>query len=173
MTKVRNILLKYERLILISLFILIALFTTVDIIADLDEQLPLEHFVHELGLLALALVAITYQILLIWDRDRKIKSISVQIKELEAEKQEFRDRFSKVKSEFSDIIDQQFNSWQLSTVEKDIALLLIKGLSMKEIAATRHTTEGTVRQQAAAIYKKSGLSGRQELAAIFLDELFS
>jgi len=69
--------------------------------------------------------------------------------------------------------NQQFGQWLLSHSEKDVALLLIKGFSMKEIADFRSTHEKTVRQQATTIYKKSGLSGRQELAAFFLEDILT
>ena len=49
---------------------------------------------------------------------------------------------------------------------------MLKGMSLKEIAIARDTSEATVRQQAQAIYRKSGLSGRAELAAYFLESLF-
>ena len=55
--------------------------------------------------------------------------------------------------------------------ERDVALQLLKGLSHKEIACERQTTEGTVRQQALAIYRKAGLGGRSNLAAFFLEGL--
>jgi DNA-binding NarL/FixJ family response regulator len=71
------------------------------------------------------------------------------------------------------MIDQQFSSWQLSLSEKDVALLLIKGFSMKEIAEIRKTQEKTVRHQATTVYRKSGLSGRQQLAAFFLEDILS
>ncbi len=68
-------------------------------------------------------------------------------------------------------IDQQFNSWGLSTAEKDVALLLIKGYSIREIATLRDTSEKTIKQQNFSIYKKSNLTGRSELAAFFLEDL--
>jgi DNA-binding NarL/FixJ family response regulator len=48
---------------------------------------------------------------------------------------------------------------------------MLKGLSHKEIAAARATTETTIRQQALAIYRKSGLGNRSELSAFFLEDL--
>ncbi len=72
-----------------------------------------------------------------------------------------------------EMIDQQLESWQLSQSEKDVALFLIKGLSMKEIAQIRQTQEKTVRSQATTIYRKAGLSGRQELAAFFLEDILT
>lgn len=68
-------------------------------------------------------------------------------------------------------IDRQLERWGLTPAEKEIALLLLKGLSHKEIAEVRNVGEATVRQQSRAIYKKSGLGGRHDLAAFFLEDL--
>lgn len=70
-------------------------------------------------------------------------------------------------------IDAQLVRWQLSAAEKEVALLLLKGLSHKEIAEARGTSEATVRQQARALYKKAGLAGRHDLAAFFLEDLLA
>ncbi len=69
-------------------------------------------------------------------------------------------------------IEAQFKAWQLSPAEIDIAGLMLKGASLKEIALARDTSDATIRQQAQAIYRKSGLSGRVELSAYFLESLF-
>lgn len=68
-------------------------------------------------------------------------------------------------------IDQQFRRWGLTPAECEVGLLLLKGLSHKEIAAQRATSERTVRQQAQDVYKKAGLAGRAELSAFFLEDL--
>ena len=68
-------------------------------------------------------------------------------------------------------IDRQLDQWQLSVAEKEIAFLLLKGLSLKDIARVRGTAEKTVRAQSAAVYAKSGLAGRTELSAFFLEDL--
>ena len=67
----------------------------------------------------------------------------------------------------------QINRWGLSVSEKEIALLLLKGLSHKEIAEVRNTAERTARQQAQAVYDKSGLAGRAQLSAFFLKDLLA
>ena len=71
----------------------------------------------------------------------------------------------------SGAIDDQLARWGLSEAEKDIALLLLKGLEHKQIAGLRGVSETTVRQQARNIYRKAGLAGRHELAAFFLEDL--
>ena len=70
-------------------------------------------------------------------------------------------------------IEAQFKAWALTPAEIDIAGLMLKGASLKEIALARDTSEATIRQQAQAIYRKSGLSGRAELSAYFLESLFA
>jgi DNA-binding CsgD family transcriptional regulator len=53
------------------------------------------------------------------------------------------------------------------------ALLLLKGLSVKEIASVRATSERTIRAQSAALYSKAGLTGRAALSAFFLEDLLA
>ncbi len=67
-------------------------------------------------------------------------------------------------------IEQDFDAWNLTLAEREVALLLLKGLRLKEIADARGTSERTVRQQAQAVYKKAGLEGRSELAAFFIED---
>ena len=63
----------------------------------------------------------------------------------------------------------QFESWELTPAEADIAALILKGVSVRDIALLRGTSEATIRQQAQGIYRKAGLGGRAELAAFFLE----
>jgi putative tricarboxylic transport membrane protein len=67
-------------------------------------------------------------------------------------------------------IDRQFTLWGLTVAEREVGILMLKGLRHKEIAVARNTSERTVRQQALAIYKKGGLDGRTDLAAYFLED---
>lgn len=73
----------------------------------------------------------------------------------------------------SQAIDLQFERWGLTAAEREVALLLLKGLSHKEAADVRGTSERTVRQQALTVYKKAEVSGRAELSAFFLEDLMS
>src|SRR5262245_53050335 len=70
-------------------------------------------------------------------------------------------------------IEAQFSRWNLTEAEREVALLLLKGLSLKEIATVRATSERTVRVQARALYGKAGLSGRAALSAFFLEDLLA
>lgn len=68
-------------------------------------------------------------------------------------------------------VDRQFVLWGLTPAEREVALLLLKGYSHKQVARASGRNERTARQHASAVYRKAGLSGRAELAAFFLDDL--
>lgn len=68
-------------------------------------------------------------------------------------------------------VRDQFVVWELTPAESEVALLLLKGLSLKEAAAVRSTSERTTREQARAVYKKAQVAGRAELAAWFIEDL--
>jgi DNA-binding CsgD family transcriptional regulator len=70
-------------------------------------------------------------------------------------------------------IDAQFGRWSLTEAEREVALLLLKGLSSKEVAAVRNSSERTVREHARAVYSKAGLTGRAALSAFFLEDLLA
>jgi DNA-binding CsgD family transcriptional regulator len=50
--------------------------------------------------------------------------------------------------------------------EREVALLALAGLTNAEIARRRRTSTGTVVKQLDAVYKKLGVRGRRELAAL-------
>ncbi len=56
-------------------------------------------------------------------------------------------------------------------MEQEVALLLLKGFSLQEIAHIYERSERTIRQHAGVVYQKSNLSGRAELSAFFLEDL--
>jgi DNA-binding NarL/FixJ family response regulator len=70
-------------------------------------------------------------------------------------------------------MDKQFQNWGMTGAEREVGLLILKGLSHKEIAVLRATTDATVRQQAQSIYRKAGLPGKAAFSAHFLEDLFA
>lgn len=74
---------------------------------------------------------------------------------------------------FSDLLDQKFTEWGLTRAERDVALFAIKGFSLGEIAEMRSTSEGTVKAQTNAIYRKAGVSGRPQLLSVFIEDLMA
>ena len=72
---------------------------------------------------------------------------------------------------FMDLLRDRFAAWGLTPAERDVALFAVKGMSTSEIAQLRQTSEGTVKAQTAAIYRKAGVSGRPQLLSLFIEDL--
>lgn len=88
-----------------------------------------------------------------------------------AERDAWRQRAEAALDGLGHAIDEQFAAWGLTPSEREVALLVLKGHGHKQIAAATQRSERTVRQHAVAVYQKSGLGGRAELAAFFLEGL--
>jgi len=72
---------------------------------------------------------------------------------------------------FAELMQERFDEWGLTAAEQDVALFAMKGLSLQDIAAVRETSEGTVKAQTNAIYRKAGVSGRPQLLSLFIEDL--
>jgi len=149
----------------------IALGGAVDLVLDAPEDPSSFHVIFELLVLASTLAAVVY----LWSGWRDAHgSLDRTRRELEArgaERDAWRQRAEKLLRGLGAEIDEQLQAWGLTPVERDTALLLLKGYGHKEIAALQDKSERTVRQHAVAVYRKSGLSGRAELSAFFLEDL--
>lgn len=83
------------------------------------------------------------------------------------------ERLRRASGAFMDILAERFADWGLTAAERDVALFAIKGLSTAEIATLRATSEGTVKAQTNAIYRKAGVTGRPQLLSLFIDDLMA
>ena len=146
------------------LFAMIAIFIAVDLANDRGEGVGWLH----LGLESVALLSAAAGALALLVNFRRTR-IDLADARAEAERWQAENR-TIVQGLGSAIVDQ-FERWEFTPAESEIGLLLMKGFSHAEIAALRGTSERTVREQSRAIYRKSGLSGRAELAAFFLEDL--
>lgn len=72
---------------------------------------------------------------------------------------------------FMDMMEEMFDDWGLTPAERDVALFAVKGFSLAEIAGLRGVSEGTVKAQTNAIYRKAGVTGRAQLLALFIDQV--
>ena len=79
-------------------------------------------------------------------------------------------QLSALKVDFDEYVRSQFAKWELTAAEKDVALLLLRGLNTSDIADLRSVSVGTIKVQAHNIFGKSGVSSRVEFMALFMDE---
>ena len=159
-------------------FLAVALFAAIDISADLREGTTFAHVAVEAAILLVGLLGsifMTRRLVLALRHARAVQKealvLAEQLEATRAEANRWRSEARDLMNGLAAALDQQFDRWALSPAEKETALLLLKGLSHKEIANVRSVSDATARQQARAVYKKGGLSGRHDLAAFFLEDL--
>lgn len=151
----------------------LASFTLIDVFQDIKEKIPISHWAHELIISFLAILLIIYKLALAYKRDKKLNHFQSEVEQSTIEIDYYKKTIQLMKLGFNDIVENQFKIWGFTKSESEIALLVIKGLSMKEIAELRGSSEITVRQQATSVYRKSHLENRGQLAAYFLEDLFT
>ncbi len=159
------------RLALTALLLAIAGGGAVDLWLDWPHSPGAFHVLFEGVLLALSLGVVTY-LWAGWMRARRsLARTRAGSEGLRRERDAWLARAHKLLRGLGEEIDAQLQLWGLTAAEREIALLLLKGYGHKEIAALLERSERTVRQHAVAVYRKSGLSGRAELSAFFLEDL--
>lgn len=153
------------------LFAAIAGLIGIDIASDYRAGTAASHLLTEGAVMVAAFTGAA----MLWRQLRSIRQearrLSVDLAAARLEAERFRNEARDALRGLGEAIDRQFVRWQLSPAEREVGLLLLKGLSHKEVAAARSTSETTIRQQALAIYRKSGLRNRSELSAFFLEDL--
>ena len=160
-----------ERIIIGSILFGICLLTLGDLTNDSQEGVHWWHVLIE-GIVAASALGGTFLLLKgtfnlrkKLERERKVSA------HLQEEAMVWRLQSKKYLDGLSHAIDEQLSAWNLTGSEKEVAFLLLKGFSSKEIAEFRNTAPKTVRTQSMAVYAKAGLSGRSQLAAFFLEDL--
>ncbi len=101
------------------------------------------------------------------DNKLNIDSAKEVIESLKTKNQKLND----INLSFWNSIQDQFKSWNLTEAEKEIAILLLRGLSNQQIAAIRGKSLKTIENQAFSIYQKSGTTGKLEFIAYFISPL--
>lgn len=161
-----------------ALFCAMAGLAGFDLLADLREGLTVAHAGVEGALVLIGFGGAGWMLARFRALTRRAQELRGEAERLTAHLDQSRQEAARWRLEAGDLItglsaaiDRQLAQWGLSPAEKAVALLLLKGLSHKEVAAVRDVSETTVRQQARAIYRKAGLPGRADLAAFFLEDL--
>ena len=160
-----------ERLIIASVLTVIAIMVGIDLFTDLINGVVLAHVFVEGSIAAFALFGVFYILKGSVDLKNQLVKNATEFIDYKKEAELWKLESRKYIDGLSIAIDQQLSKWHLTTAEKEVAFLLLKGMSLKEIAEIRKTAEKTARAQSMAIYSKSGLSGRSELSAFFLEDL--
>ncbi len=159
-----------KTLLVIVGLIIVVVSNTLDLVNDFIEHEPTWHLIEETTVITMAFGLIIYLIMDLKQKKRDIAQLKSELSVAQQSLQQSQSHIQQARKAYSQVIQQQFEEWQLSHSQQDIALLLLKGLTFNEIAAIRNTKEKTVRQQASEIYKKAGVSGRHAFSAWFFED---
>lgn len=155
-----------------ALYALIFVLIAFDLMGDYSDGIDLEHLLIELAVLLLAIIGLGFFGKIFYESaQEKIHMLESSLSKANDEAKHWRQENSNLIAGLASEIQKQFLRWELTLAEAEVGLLLLKGFSHQEIADIRGASERTVREQARAIYRKSGTNGRSALSAFFLEDL--
>lgn len=157
--------------IAIASFVGIVVLMGLDLLDDARSGADVGHLLLEGAIMLLAVAGIV----VLWQgflaAERRAGRLNVELADVRQETDRYKDEAREALDGLGEAIAAQFQRWELTPAEGEVGLLLLKGLSHREVADVRGTSEQTVRQQALAVYRKAGLRSRSDLSAFFLEEL--
>lgn len=143
-----------------------------DLSGDYQDGIAWTHVIIELLILVASLIGMLYFGWFYYQTTQsKIKELKLDLAVANEQAEQWRVTNRDLVAGLAKQIFKQFEQWGLTQAEVEVGMLMLKGLSHQEIADIRTTSERTIRDQARAVYRKSGLAGRSELSAFFLEDL--
>jgi len=140
-------------------------------VADLSHGADTEHIVKEVIVVSISTIAIAWLLWGLHQQRLEIRSLQQELETANSPQTSPKKYVLEARKKLGNVVTQQFSEWMLTGSEIEVGWLLLKGLSLKEIAIVRNTQEKTVRQQASSIYKKAGVSGRHAFSAWFIEDI--
>jgi len=168
--KGRSSMTRVQEITVILVLAVVGIANLYDLAIDLSHGSTAQHVLVEILVITMSLSVIIWLILHLRSQNQALEQIKRDIGEEKKRKTQSGAEGQEAREKLGEIISQQFQRWRLTSGEQEVALLLLKGLSFKEIAGVRETHEKTVRQQASAIYKKADVNGRHAFSAWFIED---
>ncbi|MGB1201565.1 MAG: helix-turn-helix transcriptional regulator, partial [Cognaticolwellia aestuarii] len=141
-----------------------------DVITDVSLGVPTWHIIEESMIVLASAIGFVFLVIEISNRTKHINHLKSELDKSGIQLKNISEEMKVARAKYSEVINEQFNLWGLTKSEQEVAMLLLKGLSFREISEVRDTKEKTVRQQASNIYVKADVDGRHEFAAWFLED---
>ena len=162
---------RIKETVLILIFATVVIASGADLVADLSHGADTEHIVKEVIVVSISTIAIAWLLWGLHQQRLEIRSLQQELKTANSPRTPPKKYVLDARKKLGNVVTQQFSEWMLTGSEIEVGWLLLKGLSLKEIAIVRSTQEKTVRQQASSIYKKAGVSGRHAFSAWFIEDI--
>ena len=160
-----------KEIVLLLIFAIVVIASGVDLVSDLSHGADTEHIIKEAIIVSISIIAIAWLLFGLHQQRLEIRSLQQELESATDPETRPRKYVLEARKNLGNVVTRQFSEWMLTGSEAEIGWLLLKGLSLKEIAIVRNTQEKTVRQQASSIYKKAGISGRHAFSAWFIEDI--
>ena len=144
---------------------------TTDLLLDRPATIWTPHVLLELVLVVVSAGTAIYLARGWYASRRQLRGLRTDLAGRQREREAWRAAARKSLEGLALEVDRQFAEWALTPTEREVALMLLKGFSLAQIARLGDRSERTVRQHAIAVYRKAGLAGRAELSGFFLGDL--
>lgn len=166
-------LLKKDKVFLISslFLILVGLLSVVDVFLDKNDQLSTGHLIGEFVLITLSFTGSVFFLSQATLQKKKAGYLTIEVDKLKDKNSHYLQQVENYKRGLSEAIDEEFNRWGLTPSEKEVGIMIIKGLGYSEIAKIRDISERTARNQGSSLLHKANLKNKTELIAYFLEDL--
>ncbi len=161
-----------NRLIVLGL-LCFALLLGLEWITEGEDIMPADFMIDALALALLVATSVAAALVAIDIKEQQADRLALlqDLEKAKADGAQWRARAEDQLDQFRRAIGEQFDEWDATAAERDIGHLILRGLSHKEIARLRHTSEATVRQQAQSLYRKANLPNKGAFSAYFLDDV--
>ena len=162
---------RVKEIVLIFVFAIVVVASGADLVSDLSHGADTEHMLKEAIIVSISVIAIAWLLWGLHQQRLEIRSLQEELETANSPQTQPKKYVLEARKKLGNVVMQQFSEWVLTGSETEVGWLLLKGLSLKEIAIVRSTQEKTVRQQASSIYKKAGVSGRHAFSAWFIEDI--
>lgn len=141
------------------------IFFGVDVVADITE-----HISNDISYRSEELVHLIFEILAVFALAYATITLRSYLALLKINAERSRETIQILRGNFDEVLHEKFNSWNLTPAERDITLLIIRGLNVADIAMARNTAPGTIKAQSTSIFRKIGVRSKTELMSLIIDE---
>lgn len=162
---------QFKESLLIPVFLIVVFASGADLVADLSHGAGIEHILKETLVVILSAAGIGWLLWGLRQQRLQIRQLRGELDSVSRQETPPESYIIEGRKTLGNVVSKQFSDWQLTESEKEVGWLLLKGFSLKEIAVLRETRDKTVRQQASAIYRKAGVSGRHTFSAWFMEDI--
>lgn len=153
---------------LISILLILLTFISYDTYVDYESDAGKVHILFEVILLVTLFASLIFVLRKYIHRnfinEQRLQNLNLKHHEL-------KENLAKYKQDIHSYLQISFTSWRLTKSEKDIALLLFKGCTGREISEIRKTNYQTVRSQISGIYRKANVKNHNQFMAILMEDL--